>query len=604
MKEIKRSPSESVKESEIAWTRLDKLRKVSAEISAELNPSKVLRLIIQRGIELLGLDSGGIALWDLERRLFVVHMTVNMPAGFQGSTFRRGEGLSGKVLRSGKTVVLDDYSRSSAALRRLRKRSYKAVIGTPIRLGDRLIGSLNLQTKSPHKWITQQDRFILEALANHAAIAIRNADLFESEQKHLIQAESLRIISRELSAELDLSKVLKQIVRQGIALTRLESGEVFLWSPEGSLKVEAVVNLPPSLAGKRLKPGEDIVARAAGERKTIVADTSHQAGKIFSKELNGKRFKAGIAAPLVWREKVIGVLAFGTQERDRKISKEDQRMIETLSQHAAIAIVNADLFHSLQTLNQELERKVQDRTKELEALHEEIVQNEKFATLGQIAGSVNHELRQPLEVITNAAYYLKLQVERNDIGPIKKDFERFLNIITEECAGAAGLVNELLDFTRRKEAAPHPVELNELIESVLMRIQVPAQITVRKRLDRQLPHIWVDPVQIMRVLSNLVINGLQAMPNGGTLNISTRAGKKEAEVLIRDSGVGIAQENIDRIFQPLFTTKARGIGLGLAIVKQYLDANHGRIAVQSQLGTGTTFRVSLPIFQKPQLSKS
>lgn len=227
----------------------------------------------------------------------------------------------------------------------------------------------------------------------------------------------------------------------------------------------------------------------------------------------------------------------------------------------------------------------------------EHARKEKLAALGQIVGSVNHELRQPLEVITNAAYYLKMQLERNEIGPIKKEFERFLAIISEECRSATDLVNELLDFTRKKEAVSIRVDLNQLLESLLRRVQLPEKIRIKTRFSRKIPAVFIDPIRVSRALSNFVLNGIQAMPQGGTLQVATRLTRKSVEVVIQDTGEGIAPENMRRIFEPLFTTKTRGVGLGLPLAKQYLEANQGRIDVESKVGIGTTFRVSFPRLQ-------
>ncbi|WDT79259.1 MAG: ATP-binding protein [Candidatus Manganitrophus sp.] len=242
-------------------------------------------------------------------------------------------------------------------------------------------------------------------------------------------------------------------------------------------------------------------------------------------------------------------------------------------------------------------RDLEAHLEELNLLQQELARKEKMAALGQIVGNVNHELRQPLEVITNAAYYLKMQLDRNEIGPIKKEFERFLTIISDECQSATDLVNELLDFTRKKEAVSIRVDLNQLLESLLQRAPLPETVRIKRRFSRKIPMVFIDPIQVSRALGNFILNGIQAMTQGGTLEVATHLTRKSVEVVIHDSGEGIAPENMRRIFEPLFTTKARGVGLGLPLAKQYIEANHGEINVESRVGIGTTFRVSFPRLQ-------
>jgi signal transduction histidine kinase len=228
-----------------------------------------------------------------------------------------------------------------------------------------------------------------------------------------------------------------------------------------------------------------------------------------------------------------------------------------------------------------------------------MVRREKLAALGQIVGSVNHELRQPLEVITNAVYYLKTQLERNDIGPLKKDFERFLKIISDESVNMTDLVNELLNLTRKKDVVPLGIDLNKLIESLLLKTQLPNKVKIKTRFDPALSMIYADPVQLSRAFYNILLNGIQAMPKGGSLQISTGESNGSVTVAIQDSGVGISAENLEKIFEPLFTTKAKGVGLGLSLVKGYIEANQGEIEVQSEEGAGTTFRISFPAMSPP-----
>jgi signal transduction histidine kinase len=219
------------------------------------------------------------------------------------------------------------------------------------------------------------------------------------------------------------------------------------------------------------------------------------------------------------------------------------------------------------------------------------VRKEKLAVLGQVAGSVGHELRNPLGVMSNAVYFL--QTVLADADDSVKDY---LNIIKVEIAGSERIVSDLLDSVRTRPPHPEAVGVRELFEQTLDKLNIPSTVTVKRDIPETLPPLRVDAMQIAQVLRNLISNGIEAMPEGGTLEIRAVENRQGGTVTVsvRDSGIGMTPEQLGKLFQPLFTTKARGIGLGLVVVKNLTQANGGIIEVQSETGKGTLFTVTLP----------
>ncbi len=587
-----------LREKERALLRWDRFRRIVAEISAERQPTSLFTKIVRHGIAFLGFDSGEIVLWDPAQSRLIVQAAVNMPAGSEKATFRMGEGINGMAARTGRTIVLHRERASSSLAKGAKAPPYQVKVASPLRIGGRTLGSLSLQAKSAAKRISDQDRFFLEALADQAAIAVENARSLDLNQKELAEAEMLRKTGIELSAGLDRSRFLETILHRAVSLSGLDIGWIALWdSEQGCLKVEKGVHLPPALLGKKIKIGEGLVGRAVQERKVLFVDPGLKGGEPLCEATRQLSLESAIAAPILWKKRILGAFCLGTRDPDRRILPQARKTVEALCQHAAPALANVSLFESLRGEKEQYRRDLEARLEELNLLQEELARKEKMAALGQIVGNVNHELRQPLEVITNAAYYLKMQLDRNEIGPIKKEFERFLTIISDECQSATDLVNELLDFTRKKEAVSIRVDLNQLLESLLQRAPLPETVRIKRRFSRKIPMLFIDPIQVSRALGNFILNGIQAMTQGGTLEVATHLTRKSVEVVIHDSGEGIAPENMRRIFEPLFTTKARGVGLGLPLAKQYIEANHGEINVESRVGIGTTFRVSFPRLQ-------
>jgi len=231
---------------------------------------------------------------------------------------------------------------------------------------------------------------------------------------------------------------------------------------------------------------------------------------------------------------------------------------------------------------------VRDMTERKE-MEEQLVRKEHLAILGQLAGGVGHELRNPLGVISNAVYYLQTILPDAD-----ETTKEYLEMIASEVGNSEKIVSDLLDLSRAKPAERQEIAVSDLVARLLEKQPPPEKVKVTTKIASDLPPVFVDSRQIGQVLVNLVINAYQAMPEGGRLTIKARAEKGQVYLSITDTGCGISQENMERLFEPLFTTKAKGIGLGLAVSKNLLEANGGSIEVESKEGKGSTFTVILP----------
>jgi signal transduction histidine kinase len=251
-----------------------------------------------------------------------------------------------------------------------------------------------------------------------------------------------------------------------------------------------------------------------------------------------------------------------------------------------------------------------ERSRELLDAQEELVRKEKLATLGQLSGSVGHELRNPLGVMSNAVYFLKMVLTEAD-----ETTREYLDIIKHEIENSQRIISDLLDFARTKPPQTKSVGTMELVAQCIGKCTIPGGVTLLEEISETLPPLRVDPQQMGQVLHNLITNAIQAMPDGGALRVAARRILNSElahmnstctihnsqydgdfiEISVTDSGAGISPENMKKIFQPLFTTKAKGIGLGLVVCRNLVETNGGRIEVVSRLGEGTTFTVILPL---------
>ena len=254
--------------------------------------------------------------------------------------------------------------------------------------------------------------------------------------------------------------------------------------------------------------------------------------------------------------------------------------------------------NEIRQLNAELEQRVEDRTRELREAQEKLVRHEKLVVLGQMSSSVGHELRNPLSVINSAVYYLKM-IQPNAADDVKE----YLGIIDQEVHTAEKIITDLLDFSRIKSVDREVVSVSELIRRTLERFPVPESVAVTIDVPPDLPQVFVDVHHMTQVLGNLTVNACQAMTSSnestlivGQLSLYSTVQNDMINITVKDNGVGISAENMNKIFEPLFTTQTKGIGLGLAVSQKLVAANEGRIEVESEAGKGTSFHVYLPIY--------
>lgn len=212
--------------------------------------------------------------------------------------------------------------------------------------------------------------------------------------------------------------------------------------------------------------------------------------------------------------------------------------------------------------------------------------------MGELATMVAHDLRNPLTSIRTAGYYLKNTCPHHADAECKTALE-MLHVIEQEILFAENIINDLLDFPAKKTLQKKRQNINNLIEAYLRTSNVPGNIKVKRKFAKK-AIVTVDEKQLGRVFLNLIKNAVQAMPNGGKLVIKTSETKDHIEIEFTDTGVGMPEENMSKLFTPLFTTKAKGIGMGLAICKRIVEQHDGTIDVKSKAGKGTTFTIKLP----------
>jgi PAS domain S-box-containing protein len=294
---------------------------------------------------------------------------------------------------------------------------------------------------------------------------------------------------------------------------------------------------------------------------------------------------------------IVAILGIGNKAQNYV-----EKDISTVAYFADVAWEIAERKRAGQQLAEyagKLEELVAERTRALIEAQEKIVRQERLATLGQVAGSIGHELRNPLGVISNAIYFLKMaQPEASE------KVKEYLDIIEKETRNSDKFITDLLDFTRLKSQDRKAVLIPGLLSQALERYPVPTSVELALEIPAELPPVFADPQQVVQVLGNLIVNACQAMasrptetgiPGYGKIALSASQQGDMIRLDVEDTGEGILPENMNKLFEPLFTTKIKGIGLGLAVSRKLVEANGGRIEVHTELGKGSTFSLYLPV---------
>ena len=265
-----------------------------------------------------------------------------------------------------------------------------------------------------------------------------------------------------------------------------------------------------------------------------------------------------------------------------------------------------ELEHLLGKIRQASEKLLREEEKLREAefrgkMEQQMAVCERLASLGTLAAGVAHEINNPLAIIKEAAGWMELLLGKKELAdmPRKQDFELALNKIEKSIERAKRITLQLLEFGRKDDSVLSEVNLIEIADEALQLLKretANKEIYISREMGPDTKTIWSDPYQLRQVLINLLTNAIHATENGGGITISIQAAGEEANLTVRDTGQGIPKENLDKIFEPFFSTKppGQGTGLGLFVTRGIVEKLGGTISVESRLGHGTSFSITLP----------
>ncbi len=316
---------------------------------------------------------------------------------------------------------------------------------------------------------------------------------------------------------------------------------------------------------------------------------------------------SGVVKPVKLLVKTTDKVASGDLTQKVEVSSKDEigllasqfnQMTKSIKQ---LIDEKVGVMDELKSANRELSAinvELVQKNEQLNEAQEQLVRTEKLAAVGTLASGVSHELRNPLSSIKNAVFLLKRRLSKEAIPDVDEKVIQFLDIMDKEIDRCSKIINDLLGFTRVTKPTRYSADINAVIKEALTRVEIAKSIKVSKGLKSNLPRVMIDANQIGQVLINIIDNACQAIEGGGELTISTNVSACFVEIEIGDSGCGIPEKEVKKIFDPLYTTKPTGTGIGLAVCHGIMEKHNGRMYVKSQEGVGTKMFIKLPLENK------
>ncbi|MGQ9645573.1 MAG: GAF domain-containing protein [Thermodesulfobacteriota bacterium] len=563
---------------------------VSQEIASKLELKVILKKIMEKAIELLEGEAGEIILWDNRKQNYATAVVQGVPESLIGRELTSpSDGIVGEIITKKAPVLIHDYEHHSRRWKELDPYRLKGVVGVPLNVREMIIGAMLVGTSAVHRRFQQKDIDLLFSFANQAAIAIGNAKLYEDSLAKIKQLTALYEVGKSLSSTLDLDA----LFQKSLELLRDRFGYplcviLLLDKEKDELYVKQIVGRDfEEVKDLRFRVGVDgLVGWVARTGEPYYApDVSRD-----SRYITGlPHIKSEAAFPLKIRDQVIGVLDVESDEF-MAFDEEDLKVLASLASQVSIFIENAQLFRQLkQTL------------KDLKQAQDQMVQAEKLRAMGEMASGVAHDFNNLLAVILGNIQLLLHQFDR--LSP--EEIRERLHTIEKSSRDGAETVRRIQEFAgMRKDKEFTPLSLNELITDVTNVTQPRwkeqtrkrgIEIELMKRLGK-IPKILGNPAELREVLTNIVFNAVDAMPNGGQITITTSLHAEDwVEIRITDTGIGMAEEVKKRVFDPFFTTKGvTNTGLGMSVSYGIIKRHGGAIFIESEPGKGTTFIIHLP----------
>ena len=554
------------------------LHTIAASIEATSENELIERFTRLIG-ETLQPDNFGVVLLDEAKNVLRVHPSYEGPR----RAVPVGRGVVGTVAATGRAWRVADVSHEPIYLKV--DRATQSELCVPLKIGKRVIGVVNVESRAVGAF-SEADERLLVTLASQLATGLEKIRLFHETAEALLREQQLNEITRTLSSALDLPSILIVVVQMATDLIGAHAGLLGLVI-DNQIMTFYPYNVPSNMSLRPTMKGRGVAWQIVESGETLVLDN-------YAEHPNAERkwidvgIQAFLGVPITAGERCLGTLILFNLYTDKPFTERDQALAESVGRQAGTAIQNIRMYAEAQ--------------QRASALAAALARQEELDTLkNRFIHSVSHELRTPLGIIYGHAELL----DSGDLGQLLVEQAQSVNIIARRAQMLTNLVDDLstLLAAETQELRREAIDPAQLIYSMLADYRMKAEeasISLKADIAEALPWLMGDTVHLRRVFDNLVSNAFKFTPAGGSVTLRMAAEEQDVILEVADTGAGIPAEKLPRIFERFYQVEdgtARrhvGTGLGLALVKEIVEAHRGRIAVESEIGKGTTFRIVLP----------
>jgi len=563
---------------------LDALYQASKSLSSTENLNVLLHKIISLATEVIGAKMGSIMLIQESEHILTIQAAIGLTAEIientkleLGSRSDASQSIAGYVAQKGTPLIIEDIEKDQK-FKRLSKKHYatKSLLCVPLKIKEKVLGVINLSDKITGVPFNQDDLRLLTTFASQAAMAIDDAYHFEQSQKKIGELSILYEIASTISTLDSLEKISDFIFERVEKNMGIDFALWFGWSEK---EENLSLNFCQGLENQRFPESREGDSRNASHfliplEKEDVLDSNKLNAEIkegLKEKLNLSPYLDALTSfPIIAEGMIHGVLAVGNRKH-RTLSEDEKHLISIIASQSA---------------------SIYERQKA-------ILNASRLVTMGSMISEISHDLKKPL---TNLKGTLQLLKEKWSDTQAK---DNFFDMLEQEIFRLTELAKEIVNFSNPNKYELEKKDIKLTLDRALSLVKQDLdsrKINLEKDYQ-EVPSVFVNENEIMEVFLNVILNAIEAMPEGGQLQVSlkpyqeSKNGGQLLQICIADSGCGIAPENLSRIFDRYFTTKKEGTGLGLAVVERIVKAHGGFVSVKSELGKGTSFFVNLPTGQ-------
>jgi signal transduction histidine kinase len=574
--------SDELAELKERFARLSLLNEISNVVHATLDPQEALNGILREAVRVMRASSGSAALVNPTDGLLEIQASQGLPAEAAQMRLRLGEGITGWVARTGKPARVPNVRADPRYI--MVNPAVRSELAVPLEVQGQVRGVLNVDSDRLNAF-SEADQELLQALAVQAAKVIQTTWLHEQLRLKARLFESLASVSQTINSTLSLDDALQVITREACQLMSAKMSSLLLLDGAREwLDLKSSYGAGEAYLQKpRLSVAESLLGMVVRRKKAVQVPNVQTSGRYQNVELARREGLVSLlSVPLLFGSEAIGTLNVYTGQF-HGFSNEEVRILTALAGLSAIAIEKARLYERIVDVEEQLR------------------QNERLSALGLLAAEVAHEIRNPLTVMKMLYHSLDLQFPAGD--PRGKD----ARVMGENMDHLNRIVEQILDFARSTEPKLGLVNVDELLDDLglLTRHKLQQQnVEFIRQPAPTTPSLMADATQLEQAFLNLILNAVEAMPEGGRLTVATRVVSKRgvtgkpAQVVVEftDTGEGMTAAQRQRAFTSLLgSSKPGGTGLGLAIVRRVVETHRGKFMIKSRVGRGTTITVTLPV---------